>query len=266
MTGPTETPVASISDEVSRRPMKVKVGVMGGASDVTSPLHMEKAHAIGQAIAERGCILVTGACPGLPMAAACGAKQLGGLVLGISPASNVKEHVERYGSPTDFHDILVFTGAGLMGREVINIRSSDVVVILGGRSGTLGELAIAYDEGKPIGIVAEMGGISDIVPAIVAACGKATGARVTYDVDPRKLIDDLLRILDEGPLPGDRATALGEKVRDPVCGMLVLPQAVAAERTWQGVRFGFCSKECLRRFDEHPDQFTRITVPEALRG
>ena len=35
-----------------------------------------------------------------------------------------------------------------MGREVINIRSSDIVAIIGGRSGTLGELAISYDEGK----------------------------------------------------------------------------------------------------------------------
>ena len=35
-----------------------------------------------------------------------------------------------------------------MGREVVNIRSSDVVIIIGGRSCTLGEFSIAYDEGQ----------------------------------------------------------------------------------------------------------------------
>ena len=37
-------------------------------------------------------------------------------------------------------------GSGLMGREIENIRSCDVVIFAGGRSGTLGEFAIAFDE------------------------------------------------------------------------------------------------------------------------
>ena len=40
-----------------------------------------------------------------------------------------------------------------MGREITNIRSCDIVVIVGGRIGTLGEFAIAYDEGRLIGIL-----------------------------------------------------------------------------------------------------------------
>ncbi len=94
----------------------------------------------------------------------------------------------------EFYDILIFTGSGLMGREVVNIRSSDIVVIAGGSSGTLGELAIAYDEGKLIGVLTGTGGISDMAEAILAACKKETGARVVYDTDPDKLVAKLLDV------------------------------------------------------------------------
>src|SRR5581483_4517760 len=133
--------------------MPLKIGVMGGATGLITREQMEKAHELGRAVAQNGCVLITGACPGLPLAAACGAKQAGGLVVGISPGLSLDEHLHKYHSPAEFHDVLIYTGSGLMGREVVNIRSSDMVVIIGGRSGTLGELAIAYDEGKLIGVL-----------------------------------------------------------------------------------------------------------------
>jgi len=178
---------------VLRSAMKLKIGVMGGASGTFSSHVLEKAEAIGRAIAKAGAILVTGACPGLPLAAARGAKSAGGFVVGISPGLSLEEHVEKYHSPAEFHDVLIFTGSGLMGREVVNIRSSDVVLFLGGRSGTLGELAISYDEGKLIGILRGTGGISDIATRILAACRKETGARIVVDTRPDTLIARCLR-------------------------------------------------------------------------
>jgi uncharacterized protein (TIGR00725 family) len=177
----------------TREPLKLKIGVMGGASGRFSSRVLEKAEALGRAIARSGAILVTGACPGLPLAAARGAKALGGFVVGISPGLSVEEHRTKYRSPTEAHDVLIFTGSGLMGREVVNIRSSDIVVFVGGRSGTLGELAISYDEGKLIGILEGAGGISDMATRILAACRKHTGARVIADTRPERLIDRCLR-------------------------------------------------------------------------
>ena len=113
--------------------MSLKVGVMGGAGADIPAEYLAKASQLGEAIASAGCIVVTGACPGLPMAAARGAKRAGGLVIGISPALSLDEHAFKYESPTLAHDVLIFTGSGLMGREVVNIRSSDIVVIVGGR-------------------------------------------------------------------------------------------------------------------------------------
>jgi uncharacterized protein (TIGR00725 family) len=116
---------------------------------------------LGRAVAEAGCCLLTGACPGLPHEAVLGAKQAGGHVVGISPAASLREHVDVDGSPYREYDVLIFTGLGSMGRELINIRSSDIIVVVGGRSGTLGEFAIAYEEGKLIGVLTGTDGITD---------------------------------------------------------------------------------------------------------
>lgn len=174
--------------------MKLKVGVMGSATGQLSHDNTLAAFALGRAIAQADCLLVTGGCPGLPLEAARGAKSVGGFVLGISPGLSLDEHLHKYDSPAEYHDLLVFTGSGLMGREVVNIRSSDIVVIAGGRSGTLGELAIAYDEGKLIGVLIGTGGISDMAEAILAACKKETGARVIYDASPEQLVAKLLEV------------------------------------------------------------------------
>lgn len=241
-------------------PMALKIGVMGGATGDISREQMDAAHELGRQIAERGCVLITGACPGLPLAAACGAKQAGGLVIGISPALSLEEHVHKYHSPNQFHDVLVFTGSGLMGREVVNIRTADIVVFIGGRSGTLGELAIAYDEGRLIGVLTGTGGISDLVPKILAACAKETGAQVIYDGQPHRLISELLRVYrtlhfrhpscfcGDQP-PGEALAPMPGSVRDPVCGMYLVPESAAAERVFDGERYAFCSAECVEHFD-----------------
>ena len=230
--------------------MPMKIGVMGGANNQTDKSPGDKAHQLGEAIAARGCILITGGCSGLPLAAACGAKQQNGFVIGISPGLSLDEHVNKYSSPTEFHDVLIYTGSGLMGREVVNIRSSDIVVIVGGRTGTLGELAIAYDEGKLIGVLTGTGGISDMVESILAACNKNTGARVVYSSEPVQLIEELLRVYEQEhyrrPSQFSREHAWGvmadpkpEMERDVVCGMWILSEVAAAEKIFQGKKYFF---------------------------
>src|SRR5512144_1173697 len=134
---------------------------MGSASGELDPEVVASVRRLGSAIAASGCTLMTGACAGLPLAAVEGAKEAGGLVVGISPALSEAEHIRRFHAPVDGFDVIVYTGSGLMGREVVNIRSSDIVVIAGGRSGTLGEFAIAYDEGRLVGVLTGTGGIAD---------------------------------------------------------------------------------------------------------
>ncbi len=167
------------------------VGVMGSAGGKLSSAVRLKVRRLGCGIARRGYVLITGACPGLPHEAVLGAREAGGMVVGISPALNFDEHVSVYHSPTRGYDAIIYTGSGLMGREIENIRSCDVVIFAGGRSGSLGEFAIAYDESKVIGVLKGTGGISDHISSIIKMVGKDTGAVLCYDEDPEKLLDQL---------------------------------------------------------------------------
>lgn len=172
--------------------MKLKIGVMGSATGRLFREHLKTAYELGRAIAENDCITITGACPGLPLSSAKGAAAAGGLVIGISPALSEWEHINRYRSPIEFHDVIVYTGSGLMGREVVNIRSSDIVIIIGGRSGTLGEFSIAYDEGKLIGVLLGTGGITSEIRHIVKIVKKRTGANLMYYRNPHILVPKLI--------------------------------------------------------------------------
>jgi uncharacterized protein (TIGR00725 family) len=169
--------------------VKIQIGVMGSAGGVLTSGELALAQRIGANIARRGATIVTGACPGLPHAAVLGAHEFGGVSLGVSPAHSREEHVELYESPLEPYTTIVFTGSGLMGREIYNIHSSDFVVFVGGRSGTLGEFCIAYDEGKLIGVLRGSGGLSDHFGEIASLFVKQTGALIVEDTDPDRLLD-----------------------------------------------------------------------------
>lgn len=168
--------------------VRVKIGVVGSAAGEVTPEIARKAFSLGQTVAEHNCILLSGACPGYPHEAVLGAKAAGGLVIGISPALSLQEHVDRYKSPWEEYDVMIYTGSGLMGREVELIRSCDVVTVVAGRSGTLGEFSIAYDEAKLICVLEGTDGIADHLREIVALVKKDTGSDLVYDPDPVKLV------------------------------------------------------------------------------
>ncbi|HEY9179116.1 MAG TPA: hypothetical protein VIO32_00250 [Candidatus Baltobacteraceae bacterium] len=185
--------------------MNIQVGVMGSAGGAITEGELALARRLGRRIAERDCTIVTGACPGLPHAAVLGAHEVGGVSLGVSPALSPEEHVNVYGSPLQPYTAMVFTGSGLMGRETHNIHSSDFVLFAGGRSGTLGEFCIAYDEGKLIGILLDSGGISNEFPHIVELVKKNTGSVIITDADPEKLVDRCLETYESSSMPSAKA-------------------------------------------------------------
>jgi hypothetical protein len=178
---------------------------MGSAGGTISETALGLANRLGRRIAERDCTIVTGACPGLPHAAVVGASAAGGISLGVSPALSQEEHVNVYNSPLEPYTTMVFTGSGLMGRETHNIHSSDFVLFVGGRSGTLGEFCIAYDEGKLIGILTNSGGISNEFQAIAAMVHKDTGSTIVADDDPETLVDRCLTTYRTNQMPTAKA-------------------------------------------------------------
>jgi len=179
---------------------KPVIGVMG-ASENDALTESEKARlkdlaeGLGAALAQRECILVTGATTGLPDLVARAFRRSGGFALGVSPAHDRKEHLERYGLPDEGADVIVYTGFGYKGRNVVNVRSADVVLLFGGATGTLNEFTIAYDEGKIIGVLEGTGGIADHIREVIQFCNKPTRGVVVFEKDPQKLVDVCLRNL-----------------------------------------------------------------------
>jgi uncharacterized protein (TIGR00725 family) len=180
--------------------MTISIGVMGSAGDAGGQSNkealLEKAQALAAAIAERRLQLLTGATTGIIYVVGKAAHDAGALHVGISPASNAGEHVEKYNLPLDACDLIVFTGFGLKGRNVVLVRSCDIVLFIAGAMGSLNEFTIAHDEGKVIGCLTGTGGVADGVDYLLNKFSRKTEAIVFRDEDPVRLIEDCLRELE----------------------------------------------------------------------
>lgn len=151
----------------------------------------------GKAIAKAGHVLLTGATVGLPNYAAEGYKEAGGIMsLGLSPATSKIEHVRKYRLPTIAYDSILFTGLHYVGRDTLLINSSDAVISIGGRLGTLHEFTIAMETDTPIGFLQGAGGISEQIMDILHAAGEANSENVVFSDDPDDLVEQLTKLLD----------------------------------------------------------------------
>src|SRR3990167_4357911 len=105
--------------------LKYKICISGAAeTGHCAPDALEQAETLGRLIAEKGLVLITGATTGAPYWAAKGAKEAGGIVIGIYPAYSRAQHVSTYRLPVDYHDLIVYTGFGYAGRNLLLTRVS----------------------------------------------------------------------------------------------------------------------------------------------
>lgn len=174
-----------------------QICVSGAARGKSVEQGKELAHAAGQAIAKGGHVLMTGATSGLPDHAAHSAKKAGGKSVGISPAASKIEHVKKYHLPTGCYDTILYTGLNYIGRDALLVASSDAVVSVGGRLGTLHEFTIAMEMKKPIGFLQGAGGISVEIKDILKAAGRENDPNVVFDTDAASLVKRLVELVDE---------------------------------------------------------------------
>jgi uncharacterized protein (TIGR00725 family) len=181
--------------------MKITVGVMGSASDVgegaSEDALRDKASALGRALAGRDVVLMTGGTTGLVYLVGKAAQASGVYHVGVSPAASHHEHVERYHLPTDACDLIVYTGFGLKGRNVVLVRSCEIVIFIAGAMGSLNEFTIAHDEGKVIGCLTETAGVADEADYLLQKFSKETGASVIQNNGPERLVDACLLAISE---------------------------------------------------------------------
>lgn len=177
-----------------------KIGVMGSANDAlpdgVADALREKAEALGHAIAGvEDAALMTGATTGLVYIVGKTASESGALHIGVSPAANEREHTSLYELPLDGCGLIIYTGFGLKGRNVVLVRSCDIVLFIAGSIGALNEFTIAYDEGKIIGCLTGTGGVADEVARLLQTFPKKTEARIFQDSNPADLLMTCLAAL-----------------------------------------------------------------------
>lgn len=177
--------------------MKYKIAVSGAAQVGHCAKNIrELSERVGEEIARQNCILVTGATTGVPYFAALGCKKAGGFSVGFSPATSEAAHLKTYKLPTDPFDVMIYTGADYVGRNVIMTKSADGVIIICGRMGTLHEFATAFEIQKPIGVLEGTGGTADKIRKI--ATGPFRGVKkIIYEKDPKKLVQKLIKLIEK---------------------------------------------------------------------
>ena len=186
--------------------LKIKIGVSGAAETATCGVHaLEKAKELGRQIAQQGAILVTGATTGFPLWSAMGAKEADGISIGLSPGASEKEHVEVYRLPLDYMDMIIYTGFGYPGRDLLFTRSCDAVIIGCGRIGTIHEFTIAFEDGKPIGILEGEWTMSGVLKDILAK-GNRPNDKIIFDTDPKRLIERIIEMVKKYKIPEYKAS------------------------------------------------------------
>jgi uncharacterized protein (TIGR00725 family) len=175
-----------------------QICVSGAAKGKSVEEGMELAIQIGAALAKAGHSLLTGATIGLPNYSAEAYKAAGGkMSLGISPATSKIEHVLKYHLPIEAYDTILFSGLHYVGRDSLLINSSDAVISIGGRLGTLHEFTIAMETDTPIAFMQGAGGVSTEIMDILHAAGESKSRNVIFGDNAEDLVTELTKLLDE---------------------------------------------------------------------
>lgn len=174
---------------------RIKIAVSGAADTAHCGTEaLDKAKEVGRAIAKNDAVLVSGATTGFPLWASIGMKEVGGISIGLSPAASEREHVEAYRLPIDYMDLLIYTGFGYAGRDLLLTRSADAIIIGCGRVGTIHEFTVAFEDSKPIGILEGGWTTDDTIKEIIARSNR-TRDKVIFESDPKVLVEKLIALV-----------------------------------------------------------------------
>jgi len=173
------------------------IAVLGGATRYSAK-DIASAYKIGREIAAKGKNVMTGGTTGIPYAAAIGAKQAGALVVGVSPASSLEDHVLRFGKPLDYADLILYTGVGIPGRSSILMQTVLGSIFIGGEIGTLNEFTAGWMSGQNVlGVLLDADGISNRFKDILSDLQTTWGSKTIFHSDPVKLVEEVCNQVDQ---------------------------------------------------------------------
>ena len=156
---------------------------------------LHKGGELGEVLAKHKCTVTCGAVTGFPLWVAKGAKQADAKVIAFSPAVNYDEHVNIYRmpEPSQFFDLVVYTGFGFSGSDLLMTRSSDAVIFGCGRVGTIHEFTLAFAEGKIIGVLEGPWATDELIKDILKADMTRQHDTIVFDTDPNRLVEQVIK-------------------------------------------------------------------------
>ena len=187
-----------MNNNICHTTYKYKICVSGAAeTGHCGPEAFNIAEELGKEIVRHDAVLVDGATTGFPYWAAKGAKEEGGIVVGLSPAATEKEHIDVFDLPTDRHDLIIYTGFNYSGRNLLLVRAADAVIFGCGRMGTLNEFTITFEDKKPIGILQGEWETDEIFKTLVEKSHRAEEmkGKIVYASNPKELLDKLVEVI-----------------------------------------------------------------------
>jgi uncharacterized protein (TIGR00725 family) len=171
------------------------VGIMGPGENAR-PEENEMAFALGKAVAQQGWIVLTGGRSfGIMEAAMKGAHEVDGLTIGVLPTENAMNSSEDA-------DIKIITGMG-SGRNIINVLSSHILVVIGMAAGTASEVALAIKANKKVILLHQ----DEITIRFFKNLGTYKVLIANTIEETLQIIKDYMRVTPLSPRP---SSALGE--------------------------------------------------------
>jgi uncharacterized protein (TIGR00725 family) len=176
---------------------RLKICISGAAeTDHCGPNALDLAKELGAEVVRHGAVLVTGATTGFPLWASMGAKEEGGISIGLSPAATEREHIETYRLPVDYMDLIIYTGFGYQMRDILLTRSTDAVLLGCGRIGTIHEFTVAFEDNKPIGVLQGPWATDEVIKDIWDKSFRPN-SKIVFDSDPKKLLEKVIDLINK---------------------------------------------------------------------
>jgi len=154
---------------------------------------LNQAKNLGAIIADHDCILTLPATGGFPLWVAKGARENNGHVVGFSPAANEREHHTVYNLPHEHIDMMVYSGFGYAGSDLLLSRSSDAIIFGYGGLETVHEFWVAFQEDKPIGVLKGDWDTDEVLYSLLKDHEHIDHTRIIFDSDPVRLVEQLIK-------------------------------------------------------------------------
>ena len=161
----------------------LRIGVVGKDGKIDRDI-VQTAEMIGRDIARRDCVLICGGKGGVMEAVCRGVKSENGITVGILPSLDKND-------ANPYVDITITTGMGYA-RNAIVVSCSDVIIVINGGIGTLSEVALALNYGKPVVAVKGSGGVADRIEEELIKMGITQEIHIT---DPKNAVSLALSLV-----------------------------------------------------------------------